>query len=100
MLNKELLMSVGSTSAKCYIQSYVYANVLLVSGVKVVLDGTVFTPESGIYETKDVVYVDILRGCGYAHSITNMEEQVIEEVAIRFTIKDPLKPAELILYSV
>ena len=45
-------MSSCSTSAKCYIQSYVYATVALVSGVNVALDGTVFTPESVIYETK------------------------------------------------
>ena len=83
-------MSSCSTSAKCYIQSYVYATVAL--------DGTVFTPESVIYETKDVVYVSIFRRSGYAVSITNMEQDMVEE-ELRFTIKDPLKHAELILYS-
>lgn len=92
------MMSSCSTSAKCYIQSYVYATVALVSGVNVALDGTVFTPESVIYETKDVVYVSIVRRSGYAHIITNMEQDMVEE-ELRFTIKDPLKHAELILYS-
>lgn len=98
MLNKELLMvSSGSSSATCYIQSYVYATVSLASGVAVDLYGTASTPESIIYETKDVVYVSILRRDGYAHSVTNMEQAIVEE-ELRFTIKDPLKHAELILY--